>query len=150
MVERGYASESPLRHLKPLNEELDRRRIRRAGTVEELLQLLKMAANGPKRFGLTGYERVLFYRLGVESGLRKRELRTLRKSAFDFNALTVTVETAYSKHRQKDTLPLKEDLAAEMKAYLANKSPNTKVFSVTDKTSYMIKADLLDAGIEFF
>ena len=149
MVERGYASESPLKHLRPLNEELDRRRIRRAGTVEELLQLLSTAADGPKRFGLTGYERMLFYRLGVESGLRKKELRTLRKSAFDFDNWTVTVETAYSKHRRKDILPLKADLAAELQTYLANRLPRAKVFSVTDKTSYMIKADLLDAGIDY-
>ena len=99
VVERGYTGQSPLRHLRPLNEKLDRRRVRRAGTVEELLQLLKIAANGPKRFGLTGYERMLFYRLGVETGLRKKELRTLRKSACDFENRTVTVETAYSKHR---------------------------------------------------
>jgi len=149
MVERGYASESPLKHLRPLNEELDRRRIRRAGTIEELLRLLKIATNGPKRFGLTGYERQLFYRLCVESGLRKKELRTLRKSAFDFENCTVTVETAYSKHRRKDVLPLKPDLAVELRTYLANRLPKAKVFSVTDKTSYMIKADLLDAGIEY-
>ncbi len=149
MVERGCAVESPLKHLKPLNVELDRRRERRAGTVEELLQLLKTAVSGPKRFGLNGYERMLFYRLGVETGLRKRELRTLRKSAFDFKDCTLMVETAYSKHRRKDLLPLKPDLAAEMQTYLANKLPNDKVFCVTDKTSYMIKADLLDGGIEY-
>ena len=149
MVERGYAIESPLKHLKQLNVELDRRRERRAGTVEELLQLLKTAVSGPKRFGLNGYERMLFYRLGVETGLRKRELRTLRKSAFDFKDCTVMVETAYSKHRRKDILPLKADLAAEMQAYLADRPPKAKVFSVTDKTSYLIKADLLDAGIEY-
>ena len=149
MVERGYAIESPLKHLKPLNVELDRRRERRAGTVEELLQLLETAVGGPRRFGLNGYERMLFYRLGVETGLRKRELRTLIKSAFDFEDSTVMVETAYSKHRRKDLLPLKPDLAAEMQAYLADRPSTAKVFSVTDKTSYMIKADLLDAGIEY-
>ena len=149
MVERGYATESPLKHLKPLNVELDRRRERRAGTVEELLRLLKVAANGPKRFGLTGYERLLFYRLALESGLRKKELRTLRKSAFDFEDCTVMVETAYSKHRRKDLLPLKPDLAVEMQAYVADRPPKAKVFCVTDKTSYLIKADLLDAGIDY-
>ena len=149
MVERGFTVESPLKHLKPLNVELDRRRERRAGTVNELLQLLKTAASGRKRFGLSGYERLLFYRLGLETGLRKRELRTLRKSVFDFQNFTVMVETAYSKHRHKDFLPLKPDLAAEMQEYLANRPSKAKVFSVTDKTSYMIKADLLDAGIDY-
>jgi len=149
VVERGYTGESPLKHLRPLNEKLDRRRVRRAGTVEELQRLLRIVANGPKRFGLTGYERMLFYRLGVETGLRKNELRTLRTSAFDFDSWTVTVETAYSKHRRKDVLPLKPDLSAELQTYLANRSSEAKVFSVTDKTSYMIKADLLDAGIDY-
>jgi len=81
--------------------------------------------------------------------LRRNELRTLKKSVLDFTNSTITVETGYSKHRSKDVLPLRADLAAELQRYLANKLPNSKVFSITDKTSLMIAADLLDAGIDY-
>ena len=106
-------------------------------------------AAAPKRFGATGYERMLFYKLAVESGLRKNELRTLKVSAFDFDELTVTVSAGCSKHRREDVLPLRKDTAKEIQSYLANKMPGAKAFSVTDKTSYMIRADLADAGIDY-
>ena len=149
MVKSYYASESPLKHLTKLDTELDRRRVRRAATPVEIQALLQTTATGPERFGMSGYERALFYKLAVETGLRKNELRTLKVSAFDFDKYTVTVETCYSKHRQKDVLPLRADLAAKLQSYLANKLPKAKAFSATDKTSDMIKADLADAKIPF-
>ncbi len=149
MVKSGYVSASPLKHLTKLNTELDRRRERRAATPEEMRKLLMTTAAGPERYGLSGYERALFYKLAVATGLRKNELRTLKVSAFDFDNLTLTVETCYSKHRREDILPLKADLATELQDYLANKLPPAKAFTVTDKTCDMLKADLADTGIVY-
>ncbi|MBA7670203.1 Tyrosine recombinase XerC [subsurface metagenome] len=149
MVKSYYGSESPVKHLTKLDTELDRRRERRAATPDEIQTLLQTTAAGPKRFGMSGYERALFYKLAVETGLRKNELRTLKASAFDFDNCTVTVETCYSKHRQKDVLPLRADLATKLQSYLANKLPKAKAFSATDKTADMLKADLADAEIPF-
>ncbi len=98
---------------------------------------------------MSGYERALLYKLAVATGLRKNELRTLKVSAFDFDNKTLTVETCYSKHRRKDILPLKSDLAKELHSYLANKLPAAKAFFITDKTCDMLKVDLADAGIEY-
>ena len=149
MVKSHYASESPVRHLTKLDTELDRRRERRAATPDEIQTLLQTTAAGPERFGMSGYERALFYKLAVETGLRKNELRTLKVSAFNFDNCTVTVETCYSKHRQKDVLLLRADLATKLQNYLANKLPKAKAFSATDKTGDMIRADLADTGIPF-
>jgi integrase len=149
MVNSYFATESPVRHLAKLNAELDRRRERRAATEAELRLLLETTAKSERRFGLTGYGRMLFYRLAAETGLRKNEMRTLRVSAFDFASLTVTVETCYSKHRQKDVLPLRADLAAELQSYVADKLPGARVFTVSDKTADMIKADLADTRIPY-
>ena len=88
------------------------------------------------------------------SGLRANEIRTLRIGAFDFDNLTVSVEAGYSKHRQKDTLPLKSDLAAELKEFFKGKMPSVKAFGgtykrLTKKTAPMIKADLEATGIAY-
>jgi len=149
MVKSYYASESPVRHLTKLDTELDRRRKRRAATPDEIRKLLQTTASGTERFGMSGYERALFYKLAVETGLRKNELRTLKVSAFDFDNYTVTVETYYSKHRQEDVLPLRKNTAVELKSYLANKPLKAKAFSATDKTGDMIRADLTEAKIPF-
>jgi len=149
MVKSGYVSVSPLKHLTKLNTELDRRRERRAATPEEMRKLLVTTARGAESYGLSGYERALLYKLAVATGLRKNELRTLKVSAFDFDNLTLTVETCYSKHRREDILPLKADLATELQRYLTSKLPAVKAFLVTDKTCDMLKADLADANIAY-
>ena len=99
MVKSYYASESPVRHLTKLDAALDKRRERRAATADELRRLLETTRNAVERFGLTGAVRSLIYRFAAETGLRKNEIKTLKVSAFDFDNLTVTVETGYSKHR---------------------------------------------------
>jgi len=88
-----------------MNVKVDRRHDRTAFEVDEVRRFLAAAHAGPERFGMTGQERALLYRLTVESGMRADELRTLRVSAFDLNACRVVVQAAYSKHREDDTLP---------------------------------------------
>jgi integrase len=150
MVSSRFAIASPVKHLKPLNVELDRRHERRAGTPDELRRLLEATANEPKRYGLTGYERALLYQLAAETGLRANELRTLAVSAFDFEAMTLTVETAYSKNRRQHTLPLRRELVAGLKDYCGGKMSAAKLFAyVTDHTSDMLKLDLQAAGIPY-
>ncbi len=101
---------------------------------------------------MDGYERALLYRLTVETGLRRKELRSLKVSSFDFENNTVTVVAGYSKRRREDVLPLRDETAADLKAFFAGKTPGAKAFGgrykqLTDKTSKMIEADLADAGI---
>ena len=101
---------------------------------------------------MSGDERVLLYRLTVETGLRRKELRSLKVSSFDFDGNTVTVVAGYSKRRREDTLPLRPETAEELKAFFAGKTPGAKAFGgrykqLTDKTAPMIRADLADAGI---
>ena len=87
----------------------DRRHDRRALSVEELRRLIQAAQDGPVRFGISGAERAIVYRLAVESGLRANELRSLTCGSFDLDAdePSVTVEAAYSKRRREDQLPLR-------------------------------------------
>ena len=90
--------ENPLAHLDGLNVKTDRRRNRRALTVDELRGLLDAACRGPECYGMDGPERGLLYWLAVESGLRSNELRSLTRASFALDAEppTVTVDAAYS------------------------------------------------------
>ena len=151
MVMNRRASESPVAHLVCLNAELDKRHERRALEVDELRRLLETARAAPKRFGMTGHERALLYRLAAETGLRSSELRSLRISSFDLDNCVVGVEATYSKHKKHDTLPLRPDTAAELRSRFANKMPNTPAFNMPHigRVAKMLRADLADAGIPY-
>ena len=154
MVDCNYVSRSPLKYLKTLDTELDRRRERRALTTDELRRLLETTINSEERFGMTGAERCLLYYVATQIGLRANEIRTLRAESFDLDDLTVTIEAGNSKHRCKDELPIRKDLGARLKEHFKGKLPTAKAFGGTykqlaDKTADMLKADLAEAKIEY-
>jgi integrase len=154
MVKDRRAAESPVMHLSGLNVKTDRRRDRRALTVDELRSLLKATARGRTRSGLSGPVRALLYRVALETGLRANELRTLTRTSFDLDgpAPTVTVEASYSKHRRQDTLPLRPELAADLRQHLARLPPEAPAFRLPKerKTAAAIfRADVEAAGIAY-
>lgn len=149
MVQDRRSSESPLEHLKPIDAR-DKRHCRRALEPDEIRRLLEATRVAPKRYCMTGHERAMLYRLAIETGLRRGELRSLTVSAFDFNTCTVTIGAAFSKNRMQSTLPLKPDTTLEIKSLVAPKMPNAKVFEkITNRTSEMIQEDLAEAGIPY-
>ena len=154
MVQDGRASESPVAHLARINAKVDRRHDRRALEPDEMRRLLEATIVGPKRFGMEGYERALLYRVAAESGLRRKELRSLKVSSFDFKTCTVRVSCSYTKNKKMAIVPLRPDTAAELQSFFAGKMPSVKAFGgthkrLTDKTADMLKADLADAGIPY-
>ena len=154
VVQDGRASESPLKHLKGMNVRTDRRHDRRPLEPDEMRRLLEATASGPKRYGMEGSERALLYRVAAETGLRRKELRSLKVSSFDFKANTVSVTSAYAKNKRTAVLPLRPDTAVELQAFFADKLPGVRAFGgtykrLTDKTACMLKADLAEAGIPY-
>ena len=154
MVKHQRATANPVDHLDPLNVKVDRRRDRRALTVDELRDLLTATAAGPERFGMSGPERALLYRVAMETGLRSNELRTRAVRSFDLNpdAPTITVAAGNSKNRREDTLPLRPELAADLRAFLAGKATDEQVFRIPNdrkKAAKMFRADVDAAGIVF-
>ena len=145
MVKDGRATESPVAHLNGLK--VTDRRGRRALSVEEIRQLLETTCSEAKRFGMSGRQRALLYRLAIETGLRAGELRSLTRGSFDLAATrpTVTVQAAASKHRREDVLPLRPDTAAAIGELLALATPEAKAFKVPGKTAKMLRADLAPA-----
>jgi len=156
MVLDGRAAESPLEHLKckTVRKIIDEVHPRRVLQIDELKRLLEVTKSAPKRFGMTGHERYLLYRLAAETGLRAKELRSLKVSSFDLDNLTVCVSQAYTKNKQEAVQSLRLSTAAELREFFVGKLPNVKAFGgtykqLTDKTSKMIEADLADAGIAY-
>jgi len=154
MVNTGQAGENPLRSLHKLNEKTDVRRRRRAATADELRKLIAVTATRPEAYGMSGAERALLYRLCAATGLRANEVRHLTAGDFDLDRLVVRVPAGYSKHRETDTIPLREDLAEALREHLRGKLPTCKAFGgrygkLTDKTAAMLRQDLQAAGIPY-
>ena len=156
MVQDRRASESPLEHLKceTVRKVVDEEHPRRALEIDELRRLLEVTKAGIKRFGMTGYERYLLYRLSAETGLRANELRSLKVCSFDFENLIVRVSGAKTKNKREAVQPLRLDTAEELKEFFSGKMPNLKAFGgthkkLTKRTAAMLQADLAKAKIPY-
>ena len=153
--DRKWARESPLRDIPKLNVKEDPRHTRRAITVVDLKRLFQKTADGPERYGMSGRERYLLYRLAVETGLRRGEIARLRKADFDFEVGMVTVRPEKaSKNKRRREQSLSVGLCEELREFLSNKLPDAKAFggwytTLTDKTADMLKQDLAEAGIPY-
>jgi integrase len=149
MVQDRRASESPLVHLSTLVT-TEKRHERRALEPDEIRRLLSATRKASKRFCLTGHERAMLYRLAIETGLRRNEIRSLTVSSFDFDACTVVVEAQCTKNKKRAELPLRPDTAKEIKIFTALKTPDAKLFNkITNRTSEMIQEDLAEANIPY-
>jgi integrase len=157
----------PFEGLKPLNEEADRRHVRRALTPEEAERLLDAARQRPlqvaetqrihagvtpqERLRLTrlGETRALVYALALGTGLRRGEILRLRWQDVDLEARRVTVSAASAKSRKAQSLPLHVALAATLLASRpAGVSPSEPIVpSGAFPTIRTFWADLAAAGI---
>jgi len=150
MVKERRANESPVAHVDCLKVgQSDRRRQRRPLEPDAVRRLLACTAASGERFGLTGHQRSLVYRLAVETGLRASEIRSLKVSSFDFKNNTVRIESKYCKNRKEAELPLRPDTALELQTLLTSKLPGARALELPDKPGKMLKADLAEAGIPY-
>ncbi len=104
--------------------------------------------------GVTGYnvkeDRALCYRLAVASGLRYAEIKSITPESFDFGPRpSVTVAAGYTKNGEPATLPLPEDLAADLSAFVSASPPRSTVFLLPDKAPAMLRRDLKAAGLPY-
>ena len=113
-------------------------------TAEEVALLLDTTKHGSTWRGMSGADRAMLYRLAVGTGFRATELRSLTPGSFhlDTDRPSVTVQAADSKHRCRDTQPIRQDLADLLRPWLADKPGGTPVFGVPERTAEMIRMDL--------
>ena len=148
----GRAREDGLAHISPQNADPDRRYERRALTNEEAARLIQAAERGPVVMKLNGPDRAALYRLALGTGFRAAELKSLTPESFalDDDPPMVTVRAGYSKRRREDAQPIRADLAAALRPWLASKPPRRPVFGgMTDHTALMIRKDLAAAGVPY-
>ena len=120
---------------------------RRALTIEEIAYLLDwVAAKGKQAYGLSGWERMVLYKLALTTGLRANEIRVLKVGSVDAKGKSITVPSGYTKNRKEAVLPLRDDVISDLKQLATGKLPDTSLFRrVTDKTADMLREDMADA-----
>jgi len=150
LVRERVVTDNPVFHIRPLNVKQDRRRVRRALEVDEVRRLLATTAQSAERYGLTGPERALVYKLAIETGLRRGELSKITVGAFHFDTFTVEIDATISKNKRSATLPVRPDTAHELRAYFQGKLPTAKAFKgMPWDTANMLRAELEEAGIDY-
>ena len=176
LVQTKRLRESDLAGLPVADRRSDPRRQRRALTPDEITRLLEVAARRPlddartvrrgerkgqaaaelrpevvARLLEVGRERALVYRTLVYTGLRVGELRTLTVARLSLTegAECVELEAANEKNRAGSTLPLRADLAADLRAWIAEKrlAPADLLFTVPAGLRRILDRDLAAAGI---
>lgn len=122
LVRESQLKSDPLIGLRKMNAAVDRRRVRRAFTDDELKRLLLTTQSSRKTYRGTHWQftctdRVMHYRTAANTGLRAKELASLTKDSFDFEAKTLTVEASNTKNRQRAVLPLSEAIIEPVKSF---------------------------------
>jgi integrase len=141
----------PLKQIRKLNEELDRRKQRRAMTKEEIERLLFSTAHGITRKAGRPEERVLIYQLLLGTGLRSTELSLLTPSQIDFDYCRLRIEAAKTKNKKADILPLRPDLVRALKERMKTTGikPHERFFQHDhQQLRFVFYLDLKAAGIE--
>lgn len=132
-----------MRVLKAVYTDGQGRATRRALTPEELSALITATWDGPVRFGMTGPERSMLYRLASETGLRLCELRHLTPASFQLGeSPTVTVMVGSRKQRREVVLPLRPETAEVLGSFLIVPEPNQPVFRIPENPAEMLRDDL--------
>ena len=131
---------NPLSFAKKLDENRDRRRVRRPLTDDELARLLRVAEEHGRR---------LWYQLAAQAGLRRGDLSRLKWSDVDLEQQAITIRDG--KARRVDVIPIHPQLLDELKrarSELTTLPPGT-VFktSVAAKTQ---QKDFARAGLGYF
>ncbi|MBA2117327.1 tyrosine-type recombinase/integrase [Bremerella alba] len=139
--------------LRLLNADVDRKRVRRALTADEVKKLIETTEKSGKRLrGLIAKDRAMLYTLATYTGLRASELASLKVTSFDIENGTVTVEAGYSKRRRKDVLPLHASLIERLRPWLESKAKaQVRTLFVTDihHAADMMRSDLKRANIDY-
>jgi integrase len=192
-VETNRLAVNPFDPVPKANEKADPRRQRRAMIEPELVRLLAVARERPllealtvrkgprkgeryanvraevrERLQLLGRERALIYKTLVLTGLRKGELESLTVAHLHLDDAVpyLTLDAADEKNREGNDIALRDDLAADLRDWLADKlrrlqdevrqtggpiparlPPDTPLFDVPSRLVMILNRDLRLAGI---
>jgi integrase len=129
------------------DERKDRRRRRRALTMDEFQSLLDGVR---QRMGLTGdrwVSREAFYSIAFFTGLRRSEQRALRWGDVDLDRAVLTVRAEASKAKREDHLPLHPQAVASFRSIRTADAKASDLVFRTLPTIRTFYEDLARAGI---
>src|SRR6056297_397271 len=164
---------NPFEGFGKMDENADRRRVARSLTVEEMRRLLDVARRRPlndalmirrgenkgkllanlsderrDELELLGQERAMIYKTAILTGLRLKELRTLRVGDLSFGDVPfLMLRVSKEKNRKGSTVPLRSDLAAELRDWTSGKQADAVVFNVPAGLLRILNRDLVAAEI---
>src|SRR5262249_12142326 len=140
------------RHARRLSAWLGQRvgHDRRTISLDELQRLIETAERGPQFVRMTGPMRALCYRLAVATGLRFSEISSITPGSFDWKGASVRVKAAYTTNGHVARMPLPDDLASDLAAYVARLNPALPIFPMPRRRgAEMLRVDLEAAGIPY-
>lgn len=110
---------------------------------EALSALITTTWDGPVRFGMTGPERSMLYRLASEIPLTVEDLRRLTPASFQLGEPpTVTVAAGSGIRCRKQVLPLRPETAEVLGSFLIVPEFDQPIFRIPDELPEMLRADM--------
>ncbi len=146
----GKLARDPLATVAKPNASADRRRVRRMLRHDEWerLQAATLAGDRERR-GMSAATRVLLYGLAIQTGLRAKELRSLRPTSLRLDATQphVLCEAGSTKNRRRAKQHVRGDLAASLRQYAAERPAAGPLFDLPHETDMadLLRADVADA-----
>jgi len=146
----------PLKNVSLYTADVDRKKIRRALTAQELSILyettLSAKCYGGKRWRLNGTQRALLYIIAACTGLRASELASLKRSAFTIDDFaSVTIKAKHAKGKRSHALPLPKFIISPLRCRLDTLKPTDYVWPGTWAKEYQagvfFKRDARRAGL---
>jgi integrase len=139
----------PLTSISKHDPKADRKRERRMLLPDEWPWLRSATLAGPDRFGMLPAERMLLYAVGIQTGLRSNELRSLKRGQLFLEAETpfITCKAQSTKNSKPARQYITADLAEELKAFIATKAPQAPVFTMPESwdVADMLREDVAAA-----
>jgi len=146
VVRDGRVEYSPVQYLDRVT--LAQKETRRPLAFDEVSRLLRATVNAPARYGMSGMERAVLYRVAIETGFRRNELRHLKVGSFDLDKAVARLEGEFCKDRRDAAQPITMALASRLAGFLGDMGPQDPVFHLTThRTALMIQTDATEVGL---
>jgi len=148
-VRNGHLAADPTATVDKPSVKTDRRIERRMVLPEEWAWIKKALATDTTKNGQDSRERLLMYRLAIESGLRSGELRSLTRGSLVLSGKEphVIVKANITKNAKAAKQYVSDELAADLTKLVARKLPGALVFNVASRTEMArtLRSDIDDA-----
>lgn len=158
MVRSKRATKNPLAELQPPSQYADPTIERVPLTItqfQNLIAYLDTFERYPHQFAeWNAADRKLLYWAAVKTGYRQGELRRLRvrNIFFDAKPIQIVIKAGDAKNRTKGAVPIPDDLAAKLEAYVKSREGDELLFpfpATNHGIVDMFRRDLTGAGIRW-